>query len=227
MTKHVAGTEQSLPSGEPSRLPIPGKSAVLGASMPYVLVGVFTALAIWHLFTAQTASCVTLLAAALWLGLVFIVICGTISDTRGGFRQFLVDRMNDFASQRYMEAVQPESGAAIIRFQFVAFGRTFTALEISTEAISTVDWSKGQASSIAGRDMDDWHVVLWYHDEGRRTPRVPGGRSEELHLIGPTGPFAEIEPFGRLVVEFLREAGVELSPTGKPHEFGRREHMES
>jgi hypothetical protein len=67
--------------------------------------------------------------------------------------------------------------------------------------------------AMSGRDMNDWHVALWYHHpEGPQRKPFPGVRDEEVYIVGPSGPRAKVESFGQQLVDFLIGAGVELLP---------------
>lgn len=73
---------------------------------------------------------------------------------------------------------------------------------------------------MAGRDLNDWHVALWYyHPEGPKRKPFPGVREEEVYIIGDSGPRAIVEAFGRQSIEFLKGVGVELKPGRDDREF--------
>ena len=56
--------------------------------------------------------------------------------------------------------------------------------------------------------MNDWNVVLWYqHSHMGQKMRHPGIREEELFIVGTVGRRADVEGFGKRLVEFLIGAG--------------------
>jgi hypothetical protein len=82
--------------------------------------------------------------------------------------------------------------------------------------IESIEWSAGQATGQMRRDMNDWHVSIWFdHDDptkseskrriGLRHPR------QDVHVFGPSRPMAVTKAFAHQVADSLIAAGAPLS----------------
>jgi hypothetical protein len=71
---------------------------------------------------------------------------------------------------------------------------------------------------MAGRDMSDWHVFIWYKDDTGRKSRKPG---QWVHVIGPSRSKGETESFGLAFVELLQKAGIILQRDNEGFRFTR------
>jgi hypothetical protein len=183
-----------------------------------VFVGGFVALAVYHLANFSETPTVGIVASVLWLALVFWCFLGGILAA-GGFRAAVIDFLGTFASREFVE-VRPEGDQTVIGFGFDLFRHRFYYLRLERERIVSVDMGTGQATSFAGRDMDDWHVTLWYRDPTRPSRKhFEGLRDETLYIVGPSRAKATTAEFFASFVAFLRAAGVELHPTAKENEF--------
>lgn len=202
-----------------SELRVPHSGGAIPATIGCSLLGLFTLVAAGNLWYAHHVSLTALIASLLWLLLVAFLFVSSVLD-EGGIRQFIVNFLGVF-SQYHFVCTTPGSDRAItICIGYMLFGRPHYRLSIDLTALSSIDWRTGQGTAISGRDMDDWHVTLWYHHpEGPRQKSVPGMRSEELFIIGPSGPRETTEAFGQQLVEFLRNAGVQLSEGKDSREF--------
>jgi hypothetical protein len=79
----------------------------------------------------------------------------------------------------------------------------------------------GQATALAGRDMNDWHIAFWYRNLRRSPSRrhVEGVHDDEIYIVGLSGPKDVTGQFFAQFVAFLRAAGVELQPGPRENEF--------
>jgi hypothetical protein len=160
----------------------------------------------------------------------------------GGFKGLFVHFLGHFSSQHFTEIVSLElvstddTPSDRLRFGFVLREKAYYYVELPCSSVSSVEWSTGQASDRVGRDMNDWHVILWYHDTTGAKRLDPDLRSEEVYIVGRFGPRAEVETLGNRFVEFLRSANVaihrteydtEYSSTGKSKSLRRPENRAS
>ncbi|HAH20586.1 MAG: hypothetical protein A2Y00_01085 [Omnitrophica WOR_2 bacterium GWF2_43_52] len=170
-----------------------------------VIVIFFGMLSVFNLFS-RTA----LIASSVWL--VFVVaMVWAACRVEGGPDKFLINRLGDLVGRQFMLVVPQSAQSAEIRFGYQLMGQRFYQCTIAIDRIKSVEWSPGQASAVAGRDMKDWSVFLWFNREGSRKnekwSRKPG---QDIHAIGPARRREETEAFGLLFVDFLRSSGVEL-----------------
>jgi hypothetical protein len=157
-----------------------------------------------------------LIASLLWLTLV-TAVSWTACREAGGLRRFLINRVA-VLGWPFMESGAPETGNIRVGFQFA--GRRFIQRRVSLNRIKAVEWTTGQATSMSGRDMNDWTVWLWFEDhdpvraEGRRK-WLGRNAEQDLYGIGPSARKDRAEALGLSVVNFLREAGVDLITDSK------------
>ena len=180
---------------------------------------VFVLLALYNVFTG-----VALVASSLWLAFVTLQIWWTYQED-GGFRQFLINRLGGLSGQQIVEVdlanVQPRS----LHFGFELHGRCFIQRTIPLDGVQSVKWSTGQATDLAGRDMNDWHVWLRFNrDEPAKTEkrRTPRKRDLDLYGIGSPAHKDKTEALGLSVVAFLRDAGIDLIPRKNLTRYVRR-----
>jgi hypothetical protein len=151
----------------------------------------------------------------LWLALVAFVVFMTLFEI--GPRASLVACLGEFSRRHFAEAVR-DGGRTVLGFGFELLGRKFYYLRIERGQVASVVMDTGQATAMAGRDMNDWSVVLWYREACRRL-RFGFRAGEEVYIVGPCGPKQEIAQSFAAFVEFLRAAGVELRPGEREYEF--------
>jgi hypothetical protein len=215
----MSDTEQSpLPR---MTIPAPGGGCGVVFALLFVggFVGVFVALAVDNLINYRTTPLLGLIPSALWLALVVFVAGGTLIWI--GAWASLVACLGEFALRHFAE-VWRDGERTVIGFGFTLFGIRFHYLRIEREQIVSVNMNTGQATAFAGRDMNDWSVLLWYSDPNRRLRRghVEGIREEVYIVCTPGAKVKASELFAQFVV-FLRAAGVELQPSEKENEFRR------
>lgn len=169
-----------------------------------MIVVVFVALAIWNLSqgTAIVASC-------LWLAIVGVGVWTACADAKG-IRNFTADRLATLSRRRFARVAGHE-----IEFTARLFGMHILQKRIDCERIRSVEWSPGQATSLAGRDMNDWSVCLWYDhqdklatEKRRKWSKRP---EQDVYTVGPSRRRDDTAAFGNQFVGFLRRAGVALS----------------
>ena len=179
------------------RMSLPPNQDWRWCSFLYAVAIIFVFLAIFHLVRFRWASWITIAASLAWLLIIVASIRAAISDD-GGFRQWLFFRINDVSRRHFVEVSSTEHETPRVRFGCMWFNCSIYILEIPIKAVSSVDWRTGQASSLAGRDMNDWHVTIWYRHPGRIKAKPFWVRSERLHIVSYFGSRTTIELFGNV-----------------------------
>lgn len=192
-----------------------------------LIVVVFTILAIVDLFILPTVDIfigVALIAPCIWLALVTMFVWSE-SRKAGGLCRFLANWLGDLFGRHFAEIPALDSPSQEIQFGYELLGRRFVKQAIGIGTIETVEWRPGQATDMAGRDMNDWQVCLWYDhcdpvksETRRRLYRKP---DQDLYLVGPSSHKKKIEAFGMNLVAFLRAAGAPLVQSDKSNCFVR------
>jgi hypothetical protein len=77
---------------------------------------------------------------------------------------------------------------------------------------------------MSGDDVDDWSVAVWFATASVATSARPVDRRSalSLHLVGPSGSHGRIAELGRVLVAFLRSAGLPLIEAEGGAKFVRR-----
>ena len=166
-----------------------------------------------------------LAASILWLFLVAQNLWYSCKSA-GGLRRYVIDIVAGVYGKLFAE-ISTASPQALELGVYLA-GRRFVQQTIPLDSIETVEWSTGQATSMAGRDVNDWHVCLWFDhsDPAKSTKeRRIGLRKpdQEICCIGPYGHKNKTAAFGLSVVDFLRAAGADLVNGPTPNSFVRRQ----
>jgi hypothetical protein len=167
----------------------------------FVMLGIvffFTLLAIANLWLG-----IGLIAPLLWLALLVSVVW-SIARQKGGMRPFFVALLGSLLGRRFAELESAGTQSREICFGFQLLGHRFIQMRIPIDKIESVEWSTGQSTHLAGRDMNDWQVWVWFghFDPLRTTLR------QVLYGIGPAGPKERTEALGLAFIEFLNQAGL-------------------
>jgi hypothetical protein len=203
-------------------LPIPNsRTEVTLQFAATLIVVVFTLLGF-----VNVCSGVALVPSLIWLALVTAMVWSS-SREQGGLRRFLITLLGSLFGQRFVESDTSGAPPGDIHFGFDLFGRRFIQKCIAMERIESVEWSTGQATAMAGRDMNDWHVFVWFDHRDpttAETKRKWGARRPEQDIYGVGSPArkARTEALGMAFIAFLREAGVDLVQGETPTCFVRR-----
>lgn len=168
----------------------------------FVLVAIFNICFLYH-------SLGVLILSAVWLFIVFAVNCTGYKE-EGGMPFWLINRGGEFVRRHFAEVIRDDSGQLLLCFGYQLFGRSFYLLKLKWEGIISVDWGAGQATSMAGRDMKDWHVCLWFHPDSA----VWNGAAHKIgiYIVGLYQPREMAEVFGDKFIAFLRKAGMDFGP---------------
>jgi hypothetical protein len=190
-----------------AELPIPKPlHEVIAVIMFQVFICFFVGLAIQNL-----AEGVALVGSSLWLLLVGSAIFGACKQN--GMRKFMVNVLGTYSRRRFVCAISRPDAPTVIEFGFRLFGIRLLDFVIPVERIETVYWSPGQATSMAGRDMKDWSVAIWYEHGDSAKAEEKADRHKphlDVYIVGPSRKKELTAAFGRSFVEFLRKAGAAL-----------------
>lgn len=188
----------------------------------YAFIWGFVATAIWHLLNCRSVEWTTFVASCLWLILVFAV-CRNSCHEDGGLSQYFINRLGEFGAARFLTVERTEIGESEACFGYWLHGKRYYFFKVPLSEIVSLNWNTGQATSLAGRDMNDWHTCIW-HLTNRDTMASKitvrdRGRREDFYLFGPQGTKETVEPFACRTVKFLSDSGAVLRATAKEHEF--------
>jgi hypothetical protein len=215
--------------GSADEMPIPygitwrGRVALVVANV--ILFG-FAGLAISYLMHSRSIPWVTLVAAGIWVLMVAGFIAGALIDDGGcSPLQFLINRMGVFSARQFVLIERPLEAPPVVSFGYRVGKHRLFYFRLRLDGIDSVEWSSGQATAIAGRDMDDWSVFIWY-DPGlivRRFPRLIRSRGRSVHCIGDPGPKEATAEFGGRFVALLRAEGADFEKLQEGRKHVRRQ----
>jgi hypothetical protein len=199
MTDRIIGSEMPIPKP---------KGQIIGAWIFTAFILFFVILALSNLVNSDA-----IVYSIIWLLLVAGVIWSFCRDE--GIRRFLVNLLGNFASKHFAQSISADEHHAEIRFGYQFLGHRFFYMAIPIDKIETVEWSTGQATDLAGREMNDWHVVLWFdHDDPARSQKqqMLGKPDQDVYIVGPHGSREKTAAYGQSFLDFLRQAGATLVP---------------
>lgn len=197
--------------------------AVVGAVIGTVLLTVFLLssiyLAIYDLLHVQG-----IIPSLVWLSLIGLIFFATFRGERG--KNVGVKFLGAFSRKEFVQIVNNEGRQNEFQFGYQAFGHQFLYFVVAADRIAQIDWDTGQISDRAGRDMNDWHIALWYeHGDPEKSKWKKQYRLRhpdwDVHCFGPTGPKQKISAFGGDLVDFLRSSGISLVQGASDHIFTR------
>ncbi|QJW95966.1 hypothetical protein [Frigoriglobus tundricola] len=201
-----------------ARMDIPPKGGAGCLIFTTLFVGFCVALSAFHLVTYSEPPTDGVVAAVLWLSLTTLTL-GSAVYAAGGLGPCAVVCLGTFSSRTFVE-VSLEGDRIVIAFGYEMFRRRFYYLTVARGQIVSLEMRSGQATALAGRDMDDWHVALWYRDPTRaKRKHIEGVRDDEVYVVCPPRAKVTTEVFLRSVVTFLCSVGVELHPVAKENAF--------
>jgi len=178
----------------------------------YTVVIMSVAISVWNISRLTMTPILSLITSAIWLSFVVALLTGAIAAS-GGVRQFMIEQLGAFSRKQFAAIERQQSGPPLICFGYRRFGRHFYFLKVRIDAIEALDWHLGQASSISGKDENDWSVVLWFDRSRLRSVSNPYLRRlhYRVYTVGPYGTKQQIESFALSLLEFLRRAGAKLA----------------
>jgi hypothetical protein len=210
-------SEAQEPEAVP-RMPVPAPGEGCGVVLLVLFLAGTVALAVYNLSDYPDLPFLGLVASVLWLALVsFTFVTGVW--VAGGLWMSAVHALGEFSPAHFVEA-RRAGDQTVIGFGYELFGRRFYYLRLDPARVESVVMNTGQATALAGRDMNDWSVVVWYWKSDVPPPEPdPNLNDREVYIPGPAHARATTEEFFRPFVAFLRAAGVPLEPTEKETAF--------
>ncbi|NQZ68746.1 MAG: hypothetical protein HRT89_11830 [Lentisphaeria bacterium] len=198
--------------GNEIRMPRKSRILLSGAIMIFILllfVGWTSWLAINNLFWSER-SLVPVVSSVLWLMIVGICVFSIISDQ--GVKRAAVCILGVFSLDHFIDISGNDFSDRLVGYGFRCFGSRFYFDRVPLDRVTLITWSTGQTSFHAGRDMDDWHVAIWYKPTPPQKSRVPFGRrsEEDLFILDLWGPKMRIAEFGKCIVELMIAANHSL-----------------
>lgn len=178
---------------------------------------VMTTIIVFFAFLAlvNLCLCVAVIPSLIWLA--FVTMCVRSSAKRaGGLRSFIINQMGDMFGRKFVERDASDPEHECIRFGFRLFGHPFIQKRVPLQKIESVAWHTGQASGMAGRDVGDWKVWMYFDRGDQKSDHV-------FYGIGPAVRKERTETLGRAFVSFLQQAGVNLVQEEKTNCFVRRD----
>lgn len=199
-------------------LSVPHQRHVLSSIVGHALVLGTMWMAIRNLLHPEEWPVITLMASAVWLVLVLAFIREDIREA-GSIKSFWIQQLGGYATESRIR-VHPEAHAIRLSLGYVLLGRFLPYRQIHLEQMTSIEWNSGQASAMSGREMDDWHVSIWFKPSGKKPEALfPSCRKGGVFLVGPAGKKEEAEAFGTQLVNFLKQNGALLRPGERPHQF--------
>ena len=198
----------------PIRMDLPRPDGAFFAAVFSIVIFVFVAAAFVNFASYRFVPTYATVLSAIWLMIVAAGVYYAVTDDYG-IRNFIVNRTAAFSRHHFVEVRQSVDNDQIVRFGFTFFKRRFTQLQIPASKIVSIEWRPGQATSTSGRDMNDWHVIVWYQRKGAKRYTETGYREEALHFVGPSGPRSKTATTGRGLLAFFESVGIVLFPSNE------------
>lgn len=167
----------------------------------------FSCLAIYSILTR-----VAVIASSIWLAFIAFQIW-IMSEDEGGLNKFFMNWFGIYSYKQFVDINPIDHGPSEIRFGYQLWGFRLFYLKLPIDKIETVEWHTGQATSMAGHDMNDWHVALWYdHDDPDKSLKHKNFKKpdQDVYIVGPSRKKEDTSNFGYSFIDFLRKSGVSL-----------------
>lgn len=181
---------------------------VIGAILAMAFPLFFAWLAIYDLLNS-----IAFIPSILWLALVGFIIFVLWKEM--GPKKVLIEIAGAFAPKQFVWVNPRGDTRKEMHYGYQVFGHRISYWKIPADKITEVYWNTGQASHMAGRDMNDWHVVIWYEhgDPAKMLKREKYSKNpdQDLYLVGPSGKKENTAAFGRSLLDLLQKSGVLLS----------------
>jgi len=151
------------------------------------------------------------LPSVVWIVLVALVALSNIRAS--GMRGFSLGILSAFSRYRLLRvSTQPQQSRAL-EVGFKLWNLHFVEQKISGDDVVCVRWSTGQGTDLAGHDVNDWSVFLWYRhrDSQKEAKESESGRKrpgQSVIVIGPARAKRITEALGNRVLEFLSASGI-------------------
>jgi hypothetical protein len=181
----------------------------------YLFALTIVVLALTNLIFWRSTSVLNLIASALWPTILILSHWQMYRD-EGSLGNYLVNRLEPFASEHFTELQFQQKGSPLLCFGYRFAGRARYLLKVRIKGVTQLNWSAGQASALRGEDMDDWSVVLWFQKEHVVHNTAP---HYGLRIIGPCGQLATAKALGGQFLGFLSQSGLKFEPAEQQNSF--------
>ena len=188
----------------------------------YLILFGFVGLAIINLLDPYSTPLRGVIASGIFLLLVFAITFSACKSA-GGIIQFLVNRLGEFACRQFVRIERHDEKNTAVCFGYWIMKQRFYNLKIDIAQIESIGWHSGQGTAMAGRDMDDWRVVIFYDlpNTQLKTGKALASWTQGVYTVGRTGPKDEVVKFGLAFVPFICRAGAALKQSDDGRKFLR------
>jgi hypothetical protein len=177
---------------------------------------VITLMVVLFALLAVVNLCVWMAVIPSLIWLFFVVVMIRSSAQRdGGLCPFLANVIGGLLGKQFVEWNPNDFQPQCIRFGFQLLSHRFIQKTVQRDKIESVSWHTGQASGMAGRDVGDWTVWI-YFDSGDKNS------DHRFYGVGPAVRKERAEALGSSLISFLRSAGVDLVQADTPNCYVRR-----
>jgi len=206
---------------EPEML-VPVKPPVVMATIIVVVVALFVLGASVNLSGIFSVDACSWTASLLWMIFVTLMLAGSCYY-KGGFERVRVSVLAHFSRQWFVRIEQGSNEQPLACFGFNLWGKRYYQFKVCLDGITKVDWSAGQATHLASRDVNDWSTWVWYDIDQVELADKPAGKDDQwlYQVMGSSGNRDVAEAMGQKLVEFLRDAGADLIEAHQGYGFVR------
>lgn len=189
---------------------------VIWAAMLTVFMVCSVALAMTHLVVLRPLTTGATVCSLLWICLTLLGLWSWIAGN--GCKRATIDLIGCFVRNRFVRVAHCDGAVPLVSFGFLIGSRRHHFLRLRGDSPLRVECHAGQASARVGKDLDDWHVTVWFD----ASAVVSGGGDLGLHLVGEEGSRTEVESFGSEFVRFLKQNEILVALTESPVATRRR-----
>ncbi|NUM34634.1 MAG: hypothetical protein HUU50_08825 [Candidatus Brocadiae bacterium] len=186
-------------------IPKPGQEVFISWMLMIIIVGLI-ALSLNNLYNQ-----VAVLPSFLWLiMIVSILVFGSVEQ---GAWAFLTNILGAFAFEHFLEIAETDVNLRKLCFGFRIIGIRVIQKSLDLKNVKMLQWSPGQATSIAGKDMNDWSVVIWFgHDNHtyENSQKAQLNPDQDLYILGPARAKEITEVLGHEILAFIHRAGINM-----------------
>lgn len=203
------------------RMELPRPEGNVAGVVALVVISFFVVVAIFNLANYRNFPTSASVLSVVFLVPISVGLCLMTSDVfTQGLRHFSVERMAPFSPSHFVEVLQRTGDEQVVRFGFILFDRQFIQLQITESEIASVEWSSGQATALAGRDLDDWTATVWYHQKGSKRWITANCYSDEAsHRIGVPAPCGTAAANANELVTYLESSGIAFRQSPDANRF--------
>jgi hypothetical protein len=155
---------------------------------------------------------IALIPSILWLTLLTLALISSLREA--GFVSFCRGIVIAFCRRQFLE-VKSSSERKRLEIGSKAFAFDLVEHRIAADDLVELTWRPGQGSDMAGRDVGDWSLFLWYRHGDQALAALQKRRlhprpEERVVVIGTPQARETAEQLARDVWKFLSESGVSV-----------------